>query len=150
MHTKRGWAASPPQAAIAGQGEQPGSPSPAPQEHLPVPPASTASCSRAPGGNVQHFRPQGVRQGGAGTPLERGCFSGKVLPHPPGSQLLTKSVFYSMHQSHRKVVNIHSMKNAHGKDILHLRERSELILYAAERLFSNHKLVNLNFLSGKI
>lgn len=65
----------------------------------------------------------------------------------PGSY---KIHFYSMHQSHGKVVNIHSMKNAHGKDILHLRERSELILYAAERLFSNHKLVNPNFLSEKI
>lgn len=68
-------------------------------------------------------------------------------PWLPGSSRIH---FYSMHQSHRKVVNIHGMKNAHGKDILHLRERSELILYAAERLFSNHKLVNPNFLSGKI
>lgn len=71
-------------------------------------------------------------------------------PTPPWLPGSYKIHFYSMHRSHRKVVNIHSLKNAHGKDILHLRERSELILYAAERLFSNHKLVNLNFLSEKI
>jgi len=35
------------------------------------------------------------------------------------------------------------MENTHGEDILHLRERSGFILYAAERLFSDCKLVNL-------
>lgn len=37
------------------------------------------------------------------------------------------------------------MENTHREDILHLRERSGFILYAAERLFSNCKLVNPPF-----
>lgn len=42
------------------------------------------------------------------------------------------------------------MKNTHGEDILHLRERSAFILYAAGRLFSDCKLVNPHSAPEKI